>query len=245
MTVNYDEQANHYEETRNVIPLVYSTLIAIIKPKANEKILDFGCGTGNYLLKLTTDYNIIPYGVEPSSVMRKIAAQKNPSATIVEGNHEAMPINIQFDSIYCTDVIHHIDNLRILFLNLFKISKPGTLLCICTESYSQLKEKYWNRYFPEILNIDYKRFHSINDIISEGTANKWDYIKTVSVEEECNAQISESFMSCVMEKTISVFRLLTEESYLSGLYQMQEYYKCGKIINQCEGYSFVVFRRGN
>ena len=39
MTVNYDEQANHYEETRNVIPLVYSTLIAIIKPKANEKIL--------------------------------------------------------------------------------------------------------------------------------------------------------------------------------------------------------------
>ena len=79
MTVNYDEQANHYEETRNVIPLVYSTLIAIIKPKANEKILDFGCGTGNYLLKLTTDYNIIPYGVEPSSVMRKIAAQKNPS----------------------------------------------------------------------------------------------------------------------------------------------------------------------
>ena len=154
MTVNYDEQANHYEETRNVIPLVYSTLIAIIKPKANEKILDFGCGTGNYLLKLTTDYNIIPYGVEPSSVMRKIAAQKNPSATIVEGNHEAMPINIQFDSIYCTDVIHHIDNLRILFLNLFKISKPGTLLCICTESYSQLKEKYWNRYFPEILNID-------------------------------------------------------------------------------------------
>lgn len=147
MTVNYDEQANHYEETRNVIPLVYSTLIAIIKPKANEKILDFGCGTGNYLLKLTTDYNIIPYGVEPSSVMRKIAAQKNPSATIVEGNHEAMPINIQFDSIYCTDVIHHIDNLRILFLNLFKISKPGTLLCICTESYSQLKEKYWNSIF--------------------------------------------------------------------------------------------------
>lgn len=105
-----------------------------------------------------------------------------------------------------------------------------------------MKEKYWNRYFPEILNIDYKRFHSINDIISEGTANKWDYIKTVSVEEECNAQISESFMSCVMEKTISVFRLLTEESYLSGLYQMQEDYKCGKIINQCEGYSFVVFR---
>lgn len=39
MTVNYDEQANHYEETKNVIPLVYSTLIAIIKPKANEKIL--------------------------------------------------------------------------------------------------------------------------------------------------------------------------------------------------------------
>ena len=106
----------------------------------------------------------------------------------------------------------------------------------------------------EVIGIDIFLKYSISTIsvsipsmtlFLKGTANKWDYIKTVSVEEECNAQISESFMSCVMEKTISVFRLLTEESYLSGLYQMQEDYKCGKIINQCEGYSFVVFRRGN
>ena len=245
MTINYNEQADCYEETRNVIPLVYSTLIASIRPKASEKILDFGCGTGNYLSKLSTDYNIIPYGVEPSSVMREIAIKKNPTATIIEGNHENIPINIQFDSIYCTDVIHHIEELSVLFFNLYNVSKPGAQLCICTESHSQLKEKYWNKYFPEILDIDCRRFHCIDDIIAQGNSNKWEHIKTVYIEEEINAPISEKFMSCVMKKTLSVLRLLPEESYLNGLYLMQDDYECRKILKQREGYSIVIFKRGD
>lgn len=245
MTVNYDEQAGCYEKTRGVIPLVYSTLFTILCPKANEKILDFGCGTGSYLSKLSIEYSIVPYGVEPSSAMREIAIKKNPTALIVEGNHMNIPINVQFDCIYCTDVIHHIDDLSALFLNLFNVSKPGARLCICTESHNQLKEKFWIKFFPEIPCIDLKRFHKISEIISKGISIGWEHIKTVTIEEEVNETISDNFMLCIMEKTLSVLRLLPEESYRYGLNQMRHDYECKKVFRQKEGYSFVVFKKGN
>lgn len=244
MTVNYDEQACCYEETRGVIPLVYSTLVTVLNPKFNEKVLDFGCGTGNYLSKISMEYNISPYGVEPSSAMREIAIKKNPTAIIVEGNHKNIPINIQVDSIYCTDVIHHIDDLSMLFLNLYNVSKPCARLCICTESYVQLKEKFWIEFFPEIPDIDLKRFYDINEVISKGISNKWEHLRTITIEEEVNAPISKKIMLCIIEKTLSVLRLLPEESYKRGLRQMQYDYECQRVLKQREGYSFIVFKRG-
>lgn len=82
MGIDYDEQAEIYERTREVEPLVYSVLSALLKPCKGDKILDFGCGTGNYLCQFVSDYQIDPYGIEPATQMRLIAQSKLPPQRI-------------------------------------------------------------------------------------------------------------------------------------------------------------------
>ncbi|MCP4176983.1 MAG: class I SAM-dependent methyltransferase, partial [bacterium] len=75
----------------------------------NKCILDFGCGTGNYLRILSNSFNSSLYGVEPSKGMREIDKVKNPSLEIRAGNHLHTPYdNNFFEFVYMTDVIHHI-----------------------------------------------------------------------------------------------------------------------------------------
>lgn len=245
MTINYDKQATLYESTRNTEPLVYSALSYLLKPAKGEAILDFGCGTGNYLAKLVSDYEIEPYGVEPASNMRKIAQSKIQGDRIREGDHTYIPFSEPlFDKIYSTDVIHHIRQLDSLFINLFHASAPNARLCICTESPHQLEEKYWIKYFPEVLAADLKRFYPIETIIITGKTAGWIHKETLTAEEELIAPISPNFMERVEKKTLSAFCLIPDTAYLKGLSLMRADYQAKTLLRQCEGYTFVLFERG-
>ncbi len=125
------------------------------------------------------DYDVNVYGVEPSLSMRKIAQKIIPHDHILKGNHVCLSFpNIEFNKIYCTDVIHHISQLEILFRNLFNIASSGAKFCICTESSSQIAEKYWIKYFPSIPSVDSKRFHQVEKIIEFGEISGWMHKET-------------------------------------------------------------------
>lgn len=246
MKIEYDYQALNYEKTRAVEPIVYLILSHILVPQKNEAILDFGCGTGNYLKQFTIDYGIKPYGIEPSTEMRKIAKKKVQTDHILAGNHTSIPFsNIQFNKMYSTDVIHHVDQLNLLFRNLFNIASIGAKFCICTESYTQLKEKYWVRYFPSIPDIDTKRFHTIEKIVSTGENAGWLHKETLKTETQIIASISDTFMERIRQKTLSVLNLISEAEYQHGISLMENDYQKKIPMLQNEGYTFILFERKN
>lgn len=245
MGIDYEEQAESYERTRGVEPLVYPILSALLQPSKGDRLLDFGCGTGNYLCQFASDYQIEPYGVEPSEQMRLIAQGKLPAQRIQDGNHTCRPFpELRFDKLYCTDVIHHIRQLDTLFQNLLDAAQPGAKFCICTESPRQLAEKYWIRYFPEILNADFQRFHPIEELILIGQGVGWKYRETFTTEEELLAAISPNFMERVRHKSLSVFHLIPEETFNRGLALMETDYQAQIPLLQREGYTFILFERG-
>ena len=245
MKINYEKIAEQYEKTRNIEPFVYYSLSTLLNPQDGDFFLDVGCGTGNYLKKFMEDYKIVPYGIEPSINMRKFAQQKLSFDCIFNGSHEALPyLNIVFDKIYCTDVIHHINSLNNFFQNLLSVAAPNAKLCICTESTSQLSEKYWIKYFPEILEVDLQRFHSIRDIIAAGEHAGWAHCETLKIEEEFTAPISSSFMERVRQKSLSVFQLISDKEYKNGYSVMEHDYKKQILIHQNEGYTFILFKKG-
>ena len=47
MKIDYEHQAEIYEQTRNTEPLVYSMLSNLLKLSKKDIVLDFGCGTGD------------------------------------------------------------------------------------------------------------------------------------------------------------------------------------------------------
>lgn len=244
MRVDYEKQAEYYANTRGVEPLVYSTLSYLLMPKEGDIVLDFGCGTGNYLQKLSLDYHIEPYGIEPSAGMRKIAQEKLPPDHIRDGDHIRIPFSgLRFDKIFSTDVIHHIQQVDVMFQTLLHIAMPGAKLCICTESTSQLTEKYWNRYFSDILNVDLGRFHSIDMLINCGKNSGWVYKETVSTEEEQVAPISPTFMDRAEKRTLSALCLISDEAYKRGLKHMKDDFQRGTLIPQREGYTFLLFEK--
>lgn len=244
MKIDYEHQANIYEQTRSIEPLVYSMLSNLLMFKRNDIVLDFGCGTGNYLKQFVKDYEIIPYGIEPAANMRKIAQKKLQSSCILGGDDSYIPFSdIKFNKIYCTDVIHHIKKTDLFFKNIYKIALPKAKFCICTESTQQLGEKYWLKYFPELYDIDLQRFHSIETIIETGKSVGWIYRETLKTEDELVAPISTSFMNRVKNKTLSVFHLISNDAYKRGISLMEEDYRQQILLHQHEGYTFVLFER--
>lgn len=244
MEINYNNQASFYEKTRNIEPIVYSMLLYMLSPQKGDVILDFGCGTGNYLEKILLDYEVTAYGVEPSFKMRRIAQQKLQQNQIVEGNHTYLPFSdICFNKIYCTDVIHHISQPQILFQNLLNIASTRAKFCICTESSQQITEKYWIKYFPSIPIIDSKRFHRIEKLIESGEKSGWIHKETLSTEDEIVAPISERFINRVRQKTISVLNLIPNEEYEQGMILMEMDYQNQVVFHQHEGYTFILFEK--
>ena len=245
MEIDYEVQAEIYENTRGVEPLVYSLLSALLRPRKGDKILDFGCGTGNYLCQFVSDYQIEPYGIEPATQMRLIAQSKLPAQRIRNGDHTRRPFpELQFDKLYCTDVIHHIRQLDDMFLNLFDAAESGAKFCVCTESPHQLGEKYWIRYFPEILEADLQRFYPIQKVVRSGQSAGWEHRETITTENELVAAISPNFIERVRHKTLSVFHLIPEEAYRRGLALMEADYQAQIPLLQREGYTFILFERG-
>ncbi len=244
MRIDYEDQASAYEETRSVEQLVYSTLCGLLMPAKNDTVLDFGCGTGNYLSKLTMDFGINPYGIEPSTRMRELAQRKLGATCIRSGDHTNIPFpELYFNKIYCTDVIHHIREIDTLFSNLIRVATAGAKLCICTESPYQLAEKYWIRYFPDALTADLERFYPVSDIICAGEKAGWIYRKTVLTEDEQVSPISASFMQRVELKTLSVFHLISDESFELGRARIRADYYASALIPQHEGYTFILFEK--
>lgn len=240
--MDYSKQATQYEETRDIEEKVYWILSNTINPQKKDRILDFGCGTGNYLQALYSDYRIPLYGLEKSYKMAEIARNKNPNFDIRIGDHTVIPFPANFFSkIYCTDVIHQINDIESLFKNLYTVAQNNAIFAICTESSEQLYEKYWNRYFPSILSIDEKRFHNIDILKEKAVVTNWIHYKTFKIEEEFTAPITERLINKISKRTLSVLHEIPKQEYDDGLWKMTQDYVKQKEMHQVEGYTIILF----
>ncbi len=94
-----------------------------------------------------------------------------------------------------------------------------------------------------MLDIDLQRFHPIENIIKTGESTGWIYREMLKTEDELIAPISTSFINRVRNKTLSVFHLISNDAYERGMLLMEEDYRQKTLLNQHEGYTFILFER--
>lgn len=223
MPINYNDAANTYDNTRDANEALLEIFNAKMHFSAQTTILDFGCGTGNYLRTIHTKYHSKCFGIEPADGMREKAIQKNQGIAIIKkGDHLHIPFDDNsFDFIYMTDVIHHIPALSALFATLWKKLRTDGMVAIVTESHQQIETRWYNRYFPSLAKNEKQRYPDIEEIeaeaISQGFVAEDRQIKT----SEPTATISEHFIRMVTEKNYSMFRLLEHEEYQAGLARLK------------------------
>jgi len=244
MTVNYNEISKNYDSVRNEDKSVIELFVEELKITENTRILDFGCGTGNYVNVLQRLTHAQVYGVEPSDGMREKAIAKNPNITFVKGNHENIPFEDNyFDFVYMTDVIHHIPDIAMMFNEIRRVLKRGGSLCIVTESHEQIDNRFYVKYFPSTAIVDKRRYPDIDEIISKATEQSFEHIKNVVKGEGTAVSVTSQFVELVRNKGYSMFHLIPDNEYNEGLKQLETDVLSGNLICRHSGETLVWFRK--
>src|SRR3954465_7812524 len=105
----YDTRAGGDARHRRVHPGVVDDLIATASIGPATRLLDVGCGTGNYAAELSERCGCRVSGVDPSAAMLENASGAAPWEALFVGAAESLPFpDAAFDVVISTDVIHHV-----------------------------------------------------------------------------------------------------------------------------------------
>lgn len=109
-----------------------------------KKILDYGCGVGDYLEFMQKNgYDVL--GMEPNEAARKIAQTKIGQSKVI--SKELKNINEKFDVITLWHVLEHIPNLNEIIGELKNHLTYNGVLIIAVPNHQSYDAKYYGKYW--------------------------------------------------------------------------------------------------
>lgn len=114
------------------------------KPVKGTKLLDYGCGAGDFLA-FAKDKNLIVFGIEPNPKALKIAQQKVGENSV--RNSELKNIADKFDIITLWHVLEHIPNLFHVIGELKSHLNPEGKIYIAVPNYKSYDAKFYKKYW--------------------------------------------------------------------------------------------------
>lgn len=155
---DYDKISQTYDESRTAvgIEIILGFLASLDTPMQDLHILDAGCGTGNYAVKIkekvahVTCADVSKGMLEQANKKLKLS-NKGGTYNLVECDISNLPIEEQkYDAVICNQSLHHLDqpgddfkNQRQFFTHVKRVLNPNGLLIINTITHEQLREGVW------------------------------------------------------------------------------------------------------
>jgi len=219
--INFDEFADRYDKLRTADKELVLFLIKECSIEKNTKILDFGCGTGNYIEEFRKQDFTNIFGLDTSEKMREIASKKT-SVHIYERLNDIA--NEHFDIILIIDVIHLIKDINYLAEQLCSKCADGAIVAVVTQSHEQIKKRRYREFFPSAIEKDLKRYHNIDTLIRAFESAHFNLYtnEPISFKENTIRILDYAFLDKVEKKCFSMFELIKENEFNSGI----EKFKC-------------------
>jgi len=153
-TVNYDALARDYAQHRRAVPEVIDALIQGGSLSGSSRVLELGCGTGNYIRAIQDTVGCACWGIDRSGEMLGHARAHASNVAFSIGDATQLGFaDESFDSVYSVDVIHHVDAKDRFYLEAYRALRPGGRLCTMTHSEELIrKSMILSRYFPESID---------------------------------------------------------------------------------------------
>ena len=163
--MNYNKQAGIYDEKGDgkfVAPM-YGEIINRVINANPKKILDVGCGTGNVLIRLSSNEELSLYGLDISENMIEIAKKNlGNKAELKVGDSEYMPWeDNSFDVIVCNASFHHYPNPEKVLLEMRRVLKSKGTLIIGDPTAPVIIRQLLNLKFKRSNNGDYRLYSKI------------------------------------------------------------------------------------
>ncbi|MBN1487328.1 MAG: methyltransferase domain-containing protein [Anaerolineae bacterium] len=217
--MNYDELVSEYALHRMVHPEVLRALIVNGFLRPNSRVLDVGCGTGNYIMSISSIVNCSCWGVDLSRKMLEYARQRRHPVKLIQGNIESLHFaSNSFDMVFSVDVIHHVQNRTHYINEAYRILKPGGKFCTVTDSEDVIRSRQpLSVYFPELVDIELRRYPSI------AALRIWMEYAGFGALQEQFVEFTDNLMDIreYRERAYSALHLLPEEAFRQGVARME------------------------
>ena len=222
---HYDaDVAGRFDSLRSWGGNVVERTVSVAGIDASSRVLDLGCGTGNLMAKVHEATGARCDGLDLSADMLRVAAGKMPAAGFCNADVSAIPfLPNTYNSIVGAYFIHHVPPERQpeVLTECYRVLSMGTAV-ILTASHSQIERSQVGRFFPEIIDIDKRRFPPVDEVCNWFQDSGFEHVGSETAFDD-PIPLGEAYLAKVEHRHISTFAFLSARAYRRGLETMREY----------------------
>ena len=216
----YDQQiALEYAKLRHVHRPLLAALISASGIDAGSKVLELGCGTGNYIRAIQSQTGCSAWGIDPSREMLSQASTQAPGIIWKCATAENTGLtSVKFDFIFDVDAIHHFQDRTRAFSEIDRLLSDTGTICIATDSEEIIRNRQpLSTYWPETIDLELARYPRIDTLEVELREAGLHNLR----QEEVSTIGWLGDLSAYRAKAFSALRLLPEDAYARGLRRME------------------------
>ncbi len=219
LALDYDALAADYAAHRRVHPGVLSALLETGALGPSSRVLEVGCGSGNYAAAIRRATGCAVSGVDPSAGMLERAQAQEPALDLHEGRAEALPFaDGAFGLVYSVDVIHHVADRPAFFAEAARVLAPGGRLCTVTDSADDIRRRVpLSSHWPETVAVELARYPSIGTLTIEMMAAGFGAI----FEDHAETSYPLADAAPWRDRAFSSLHLIGDEAFASGLENLE------------------------
>lgn len=217
--IDYARAAESYARHRGVHPGVVCDLIERGQVGPETRVLDVGCGTGNYASALAAATGCRVSGVDPSAAMLDRAADATAWESLQQASAESLPFpDAAFDLVMSTDVIHHVGDRDAYFAEAARVLRPGGQVVTVTDSHDDImRRRPLSSHFPETVPIELARYPAVPQLLAEMARAGFSDCRTVEVSFTYDLADSQPYR----DRAYSSLLLIDDDAFQQGLARME------------------------
>ena len=225
--IDYNELASEYDRHRKLQPNALRQLIRRGELTGHSKVLETGCGTGNYSVGIQSNMGCRCWGLDPSREMLRKARSKSSEVEWRIGRAERLTFPARsFDLVFSVDAIHHFSDRARCFEEAHRVLKHGGKVCTVTNTEWQMRHrKPLSEYFPAADSKDLARIPKIQELKRTMVAAGFANIGSNVTHFRYKLHDSQPYK----DKFVSTLRMIPEAAFRKGMSRMERDLKKGPI----------------
>jgi ubiquinone/menaquinone biosynthesis C-methylase UbiE len=255
---DYSSIASYYDEARPEPAEIWiRTIVDLAGITPDSSVLDVGCGTGRFAVRVRRYHKGASYGIDSSVEMLKRAAARQTASTRagaraatgrahrpirwLAGDAHSLPLkSCSVDRAYMTMVIHHIERPGAALREIRRVLGPGGRLLILTSSHSSIRAHVL-RHFPGVVATDLKRFPTIPTLKAAMRRAGFKNVRSRLVRYHEKEIPVEKYLRMVENKYISTFTVMDDRKFDRGLKAFEKKLAgvYGKTMSRTLAFTFV------
>lgn len=216
-TIEYNQSASEYAAHRQTHRGVYRELCAQAGLGPGSRVLEVGCGTGNYVSALAESFGCYACGLDPSIEM--LARVRSEQVRCLLGRAEELGVaDGTFDLVFSVDMIHHVGDKGAFYREAARVLQPGGRLCTVTDSADMIRRReILSGYFPETVELELARYPRIVQLEAWMDAAGLAKFRVAAVEEPYQITSAQPFR----DRAYSSLHLIPARAWRAGVERLE------------------------